>query len=67
MHKNIVILGSIMGSLGALMCAFAGLARMLGLYWVLGFQSTTLFNVGVGLMVFACLIKLEEIASQRRE
>lgn len=67
MHKNIVILGSIMGILGALVCAGSGLARVMGLYWIMGFQSTTLFTVGMGLMVFACLVKLEELASQRRE
>jgi hypothetical protein len=67
MHKNIVILGSITGMLGALVCAASGLARVMGLYWIMGFQSTTLFTVGVGLMVFACLVKLEELASQRRE
>ncbi|MCB1844459.1 MAG: hypothetical protein KDI09_15970 [Halioglobus sp.] len=67
MHKNIVILGSITGILGVLVCAFSGLARLLGVYWIMGFQSTTLFNAGVGLMVFACLVKLEELASRRRE
>ena len=55
-----------MGALGTLICAIAGASRVAGSYYVLGFQSTTLFNVGVGLMVFACMIKLEELASQNR-
>tara|TARA_R110000823_G_scaffold210224_14_gene340598 strand:- start:36528 stop:36731 length:204 start_codon:yes stop_codon:yes gene_type:complete len=67
MHKNIIILGSITGVLGALICAVAGLGRVAGYFGILGFQSSTLFIVGIGLMVFACLVKLEEMASQRRE
>ena len=66
MNKNIVLAGSISGFTGIIICAIAGLARVAGLYYVLGFQSTTLFNVGVGLMVLGCLIKLEELASQGR-
>jgi hypothetical protein len=65
-NKNIVLAGSISGFIGMAVCAVAGLARVAGLFYVLGFQSTTLFNVGVGLMVFGCLIKLEELAAQGR-
>ncbi len=67
MNKNMVFAGSVTGMIGVLVCAVAGLARVAGSFYVLGFQSTTLFNVGVGLMVFACLIKLEELAARSRE
>ena len=50
-----------------IVCFLAGLARIAGYYYVLGYQSTTLFNVGVGVMVFACLLKLEEMAARHRE
>jgi hypothetical protein len=66
-NKNIVFAGTISGILGAVICAIAGLARVLGAYYVLGFQSTTLFSVGVGLMVFSCMLKLEELAAKNRE
>lgn len=66
MHKNIVFAGTVCGVLGALICAVSGLARVAGYYYVLGFQSTTLFTVGVGLMVFACLLRLEELARRER-
>ncbi|MAT92289.1 MAG: hypothetical protein CME59_06780 [Halioglobus sp.] len=67
MNKNLVFLGSIVGIMGAVLCFLAGLARIAGYYYVLGYQSTTLFNVGVGVMVFACLLKLEEMAARHRE
>jgi len=67
MNKNLVFLGSVAGVIGALTCFLAGLARVAGYYYVLGYQSTTVFNVGVGLMVFACLVKLEEFAARGRE
>ena len=67
MYKNLVLAGSIAGILGALICLIAGLARMAGFYYLLGYQSTTLFTAGVGLMVFACLVKLENLHSPKRE
>ena len=67
MNKNLVFLGSIAGIMGVVLCSLAGLARIAGYYYVLGYQSTTLFNVGVGVMVFACLLKLEEMAARHRE
>lgn len=51
--------GKIAGYLGALVCLIAGLARAVGYYYIAGYQSTTLFTVGVGLMVFACMLKLD--------
>jgi hypothetical protein len=67
MYKNLVLAGSISGILGALTCLIAGLARIAGYYYLAGYQSTTLFTAGVGLMVFACLIKLEMLQTQKQE
>lgn len=67
MYKNLVLAGSIAGLLGALTCFMAGLARIAGYYYLAGFQSTTIFNMGVGLMVFACLIKLHALQPQKLE
>jgi len=66
-NKSIVFAGTVTGILGSILCAITGLARVAGMYYVLGFQSTTLFTVGMGLMVFSCMIKLEELASRGRE
>jgi hypothetical protein len=51
--------GSIAGTIGALVCAASGLNRFMGSYYLGGYESTTLFSVGMGLMVFACLLKVE--------
>ena len=64
MNKNLVLAGSISGIAGVGICAVAGLARVAGFYYLAGFQSTTLFNAGIGMMVFACLIKLEKLTSE---
>jgi hypothetical protein len=67
MYKHLALTGSIAGLLGALICFIAGLARVAGYYYLAGYQSTTVFNIGVGLMVFACLVKLESLPNQTRE
>ena len=67
MYKNLALAGSITGILGALICFIAGLARIAGFYYLAGYQSTTLFNVGVGMMVFACMVKLGTLSNQPRE
>jgi len=64
MSNNLQLIGSLAGVTGALVCAVSGLARIGGMYYLLGFQSTTVFNAGIGLMVFACLLKLEAVSRQ---
>lgn len=59
MYKHLALAGSISGALGAMICLISGLARIAGYYYLADYQSTTVFNMGVGLMVFACLVKLE--------
>jgi len=62
MHQLLNYSASAAGVLGALLCATSGFNRFMGSYYLGGFESTTLFSVGTGLMVFACLIKLEILA-----
>jgi hypothetical protein len=66
-NKSIVFAGRVTGIIGTAVCAISGLARVAGMYYVLGFESTTLFTVGMGLMVFSCMIRLEELTAQGRE
>jgi hypothetical protein len=66
MHKLLELTGSIAGGLGVLLCAISGLARVAGLHHLAGYESTTVFSVGTGLMVLACLAKLEALAAQSR-
>lgn len=48
-------LGRIAGIGGALLCAIAVAARLSGKHWVAGYESITLMQAGVAVMVFACL------------
>ena len=64
MNKLLHYLGTASGLLGALICLAAGLTRVSGSFYLGGYAATTLFMAGVGLMVFACLLKLEAIASR---
>ena len=66
MQKLLGLTGSIAGIVGALLCLVAGLARLGGgAYYLAGYKTTTLFEVGAGLMVFACLTRLEEMRSHQ--
>lgn len=59
MKQLIDTLGTVAGVAGIVICIGSGLMRVSGSYYVAGFELTTLFNAGVGMMVFACLAKLE--------
>ena len=65
MQQLLKLAGSVAGVVGVLLCAIAGLARVSGLYYLAGFEATAIFMVGTGIMVFACLIRLEELVSKR--
>lgn len=58
MDKLIETVGNVVAVLGILVCLAAGAARLGENWYVVGFQAMVLFNVGVGLMVTACLAKL---------
>ena len=61
MQQLLTLTGSIAAILGILLCAISGLARVFGIYYLAGYQSTTIFIVGTGVMVFACLVKLQVV------
>lgn len=62
MQQLFGLFAKITGILGILLCAAAGIARVAGSYYLAGFEAMTAFTGGLGLMVLACLIKLEEIS-----
>ena len=71
MEKVIEVLGNIAGVLGILTCIVSGTFRIFGKYTVLD-ESAVAFNVefeglfifGIGLMVAACLAKLQLLSSR---
>jgi hypothetical protein len=64
MEKMVGIVGNVSAIVGILLAFGAGLARVLGLYLVSGYTTMTLFQVGTGLMVLACLCKLETMQNR---
>jgi hypothetical protein len=58
------LVGNVSAVVGILLAFGAGIARILGLYLVSGFTTMTLFQVGTGLMVLACLCKLETMQNR---
>ena len=64
MSKTLETLGSVVGIIGVLMCLGAGVVRVTGGHWLFGFEAFTLFTVGLGVMMMACLAKLQAIALQ---
>ena len=66
MNKLFHYLGTASGLLGALICLVSGLTRVSGSFYLGGYAATTLFMAGVGLMVFACLLKLEALSGGNR-
>ena len=65
MNKTIAYFGSGVGLAGVLLTLAAGVGRATGHYYFAGFEILTLFNGGVGLMVMACLAKLQVLSSGR--
>ena len=59
MERMFMLVGNLSALVGILLCAGAGGARLLGHYLISGFAAMTLFQIGTGLLVLACLCKLE--------
>ena len=67
MQQLLTLAGSIPAILGILLCTISGVTRLSGAYHLAGYEATTLFSVGIGLMVFACLAKLEALSRRTRD
>ncbi|MCP4341868.1 MAG: hypothetical protein GY799_24040 [Desulfobulbaceae bacterium] len=59
------ITGTISGIVGILLCTIAGIVRLTGSFFLLGYQANTLLMVGVAFLAMACFIKLEQLARQK--
>lgn len=62
MKKTIDATGSVLGVAGILICLLAGLMRVMGSHYLLGFESITLFTGGISIMVAGCLAKLHSLS-----
>lgn len=48
MPNTLRTLGTLAGVVGLLTCLFAGLARLTGIHWLMGFEIVTLLQIGIG-------------------
>ena len=51
--------GNLVAVIGVSMCLVAGVVRVFGNCHLFGYSAMTIFMAGTGLMVMACLAKLE--------
>jgi hypothetical protein len=58
MPNTLRTLGTLAGVVGLLTCLFAGLARLTGIHWLMGFEIVTLLQIGIGGMVLGCFCLL---------
>lgn len=56
---------NLVGLLGVLVCIFATGSRATGRFYTFGFESLTLFIIGIALMVAGCLGKLHRLEKGR--
>ena len=59
MASLISLAGNMVAVIGVLMCLGAGVVRLLGNFHLFGYSAMTIFMAGTGLMVMACLAKVE--------
>lgn len=66
MQQLMVLSGNVAAILGVLSCTLAALFRLTGNYYVPGgVEAMSAFNLGVGLMVYGCLVKVELLLQAR--
>ncbi|WP_434513889.1 hypothetical protein AB6Q56_15050 [Dechloromonas sp. ARDL1] len=58
MPNTLRSLGTLAGIAGLLICLFAGALRLAGQHWLMGFETITLLQIGIGGMVFGCFCLL---------
>lgn len=67
MERLISQAGNLIAVIGLMMCLGAGFVRLSGNYHMFGYSAMTVFTAGTGLMVMACLAKLELLLLRSRK
>jgi hypothetical protein len=61
MKKLIENMAALAAALGVILTIGSGLARLLGMFYIGGFQTMTIFSGGMGLMLIGIVGKLYEL------
>jgi len=56
--------GTISGIIGIALCMVAGLARVSGNFYLLGYGTQSLLVAGIAFITMACFLKLEQLTRQ---
>ena len=56
------LLANILMGLAVLLCLVTGVTRLSGMYYLMGFQSITLFIGGIAVMLVAIFLKLQGLS-----
>lgn len=64
MNKLLKLVGDLGAVVGVLVCIVAGVSRVSGSYHLAGFETVTLFIVGIAIMLTATLAKLYRIENR---
>ncbi|HPP45945.1 MAG TPA: hypothetical protein PLF25_00400 [Accumulibacter sp.] len=66
MEGLFLLFGRLVGLAGVMLCLVAGFSRLLGSYYLGGFQLASLMQAGVAIVVFACFLLLLAISYRNR-
>lgn len=64
MKNKLNLVGSLLGLAGLALGLLAGLSRVGGQYYLIGFELNTLLLAGIGLLAAASYVKLEAASCQ---
>ena len=65
MRNLFAFLGNILALVGIMTCLVAGVTRIFGNSYLFDFEAGAFFNVGIALMVMACLLKLQQLTDRK--
>lgn len=64
MKDMLNVLGNAAAVFGLVICIVAGVWRVTGNYYLMGFQAVTIFSVGLSFLIVAILFKVETLLRQ---
>ena len=64
MTQNLGLFATLTGGLGILVALAAGLGRIFGAHYILGFESITLLIGAIALMAASCVVQLHLLRSR---
>ncbi|HHH39109.1 MAG TPA: hypothetical protein ENK50_05995 [Sedimenticola sp.] len=64
MERLLAVVGNVAAVLGIAVCLVAGVSRIMGDFYLLGFSNGSLFQGGIALLLVAMLARLQQLVSR---